>query len=210
MKNAKKIVMGGVAALALVTASVMGTMAYLQSSDSVNNTFIVGNVNITLDEAKTNDNGDGTVVVDAGRVKTNNYKLMPGHTYTKDPIIHVDADSEDCYLFVTVSDDIEDLEDETTVAEQIKANNWKVVESDEANHYTVYVYAEDEDSKTAVAGGTDVPVFANFKIQDNVSANELNHYSAGKTLTVNGYAIQKDGLEDKEVAEIWATLATSN
>lgn len=81
MKNAKKIVMGGVAALALVTASVMGTMAYLQSSDSVNNTFTVGNVKITLDEAKTNDNGDGTEVAGAKRVKTNTYKLMPGHTY---------------------------------------------------------------------------------------------------------------------------------
>ena len=50
MKNMKKIVMGLVCALALVTASVMGTMAYLTSTDEVVNTFTVGNVQIKLDE----------------------------------------------------------------------------------------------------------------------------------------------------------------
>ena len=61
MKNAKKIVMGGVAALALVTASVMGTMAYFTNkTEQVNNTFTVGNVSIKLDEAPVDTNGKET------------------------------------------------------------------------------------------------------------------------------------------------------
>ena len=78
MKNMKKIVMGLVCALALVTASVMGTMAYLTSTDEVVNTFTVGNVQIKLDEAKANP--DGSLVANADGVKANNYKILPGHT----------------------------------------------------------------------------------------------------------------------------------
>ena len=38
-------------ALLLVAAGVFGTLAYLTGTDTVNNTFTVGNVKITLDEA---------------------------------------------------------------------------------------------------------------------------------------------------------------
>ena len=101
MKNMKKIVMGLVCALALVTASVMGTMAYLTSTDEVVNTFTVGNVQIKLDEAKANP--DGSLVANADRVKANTYKLLPGHTYAKDPMVTVLKGSESSYVKMTVT-----------------------------------------------------------------------------------------------------------
>ena len=101
MKNMKKIVMGLVCALALVTASVMGTMAYLTSTDEVVNTFTVGNVQIKLDEAKANP--DGSLVENGGRVKANRYKLLPGHTYNKDPMVTVLEGSESSYVKMTVT-----------------------------------------------------------------------------------------------------------
>ena len=52
MKSKKKVFMTVLCATALVVASVLGTMAFLTSKDKVNNTFTVGNVAITLDEAK--------------------------------------------------------------------------------------------------------------------------------------------------------------
>ena len=75
-------------ALLLVAASVFGTMAYLTSTDTVTNTFTVGKVKITLDEAQVNTDGkpikkDGTIVqnaAEAERVKKNSYKLLPGHS----------------------------------------------------------------------------------------------------------------------------------
>ena len=97
MKKSKAILMA-LCAVLLVAASVMGTLAYLTSTDTVVNTFTVGKVEITLDEADVN--ADGTPVQGADRVDANEYHLLPGHTYAKDPIVHVDADSEDCYLFV--------------------------------------------------------------------------------------------------------------
>ena len=44
-------------ALLLVAAGVFGTLAYLTGTDTVNNTFTVGNVKITLDEAKVTTDG---------------------------------------------------------------------------------------------------------------------------------------------------------
>ena len=49
--KARKILVS-LAALALVAAiSIGGTLAYLTSQDQVTNTFTVGNIKITLDEA---------------------------------------------------------------------------------------------------------------------------------------------------------------
>lgn len=94
-----------VVAFVLVFAlGVAGTFAYLTSSDTVTNTFTVGNVQIKLDEAEANP--DGTLVAGADRVKANSYKLLPGHTYNKDPMVTVLAGSEPSYvrMLVTVSD----------------------------------------------------------------------------------------------------------
>ena len=101
MKTKSKALLLTLCAVLLVTASVLGTMAYLTSTDKVENTFTVGNVKITLDEAKVE--ADGTAVTPAERVKENNYKLLPGHTYTKDPTVTVKAGSESSYVRMKVT-----------------------------------------------------------------------------------------------------------
>lgn len=88
-------------ALLLVAAGVFGTLAYLTGTDTVNNTFTVGNVKITLDEAKVNT--DGTPVMGADRVKANEYHLLPGHTYTKDPTVTVKTGSDASYVRMKVT-----------------------------------------------------------------------------------------------------------
>ena len=100
MKTKSKALLMTLCAVLLVAASVLGTMAYLTSTDEVENTFTVGNVKITLDEAKVN--ADGTVN-GTERVKGNEYKLMPGHTYVKDPTVTVKAPSVDSYVRMKVT-----------------------------------------------------------------------------------------------------------
>ena len=183
-------------ALVLVIAmSVAGTMAYLTSQASVTNTFTVGNVAITLDEAKVNEYG---VATDDPRTNANEYRLIPGHSYTKDPIIHVAANSEACYLFVKVEDGLADIEADTTIAAQLAANNWKAVDG-VAN---VYVYAVDTDAKTAVtrsADVTNVPVFGSFTLKSDAVVSNYKNAS----IVVTAYAIQADGFADKTPAVIW-------
>ena len=170
-------------AVLLVTASVLGTMAYLTSTDKVVNTFTVGKVAITLDEAKVNP--DGTAVTPAERVKQNAYHLLPGHGYTKDPTVHVQANSEDSFIFVKVENGIANYEAGTTIAAQIAANGWTALNGVENVYYKTY---------TKSAESTDLPVFGSFTIADNANATDgWNNFSAETKVTVTAYAVQKSG-----------------
>lgn len=98
----KKRTVALVLAIVLVFAvAVGGTVAYLTSTANVKNTFTVGSVNIKLDEAKVTP--DGKAVTPAERVTANDYKLMPGHTYTKDPTVTVLKGSEKSYVRMKVT-----------------------------------------------------------------------------------------------------------
>ena len=101
MKTKSKALLLTLCAVLLVAASVLGTMAYLTSTDTVTNTFTIGKVEIKLDEAKVN--ADGIPVEGAARVQANSYKLMPGTTYTKDPTVTVKAGSEESYVRMKVT-----------------------------------------------------------------------------------------------------------
>ena len=85
----------------VAVVSVMGTLAYLTDSDSNVNTFTIGRVDISLDEADVDEEGK-LILDDAGnpvdRVRENEYHLIPGQTYIKDPTVTVQADSEPAYI----------------------------------------------------------------------------------------------------------------
>lgn len=196
MKTRNKALLLTLCAVLLVTASVLGTMAYLTSQDQVVNTFTVGSVAITLDETDTDNSTSG----ENDRDQANSYKLMPGHTYTKDPIVHVASTSEDCYLFVKVVNEIATIEGEQTVAAQMAAKGWVAVDgADGADG--VYVYTQNS-APAVVAGGSNVTVFDNFTISGTVDNATLATYN-NKTITVTAYAIQADGFADKTASEIW-------
>lgn len=227
-----KVVLALACAVLLVAASVMGTLAYLTSADKVVNTFTVGNVTFGgddhkagLDEALVNEKGqpikseDDTTVVEvqnAPRVQKNNYKLQPGHTYTKDPTIHVNSKSDDCYLFVKVENGIADIEAMTdtkanikAVSDQMKANGWKELGTD---YKDVWVYVGTETGATnpkAVEAGADQVVFEYFKVADEKSNNDLKNYE-NANITITAYGVQVDGFEGKDAVSIWNAAGFAN
>lgn len=196
-KTKTKALLMSLCAVLLVAASVLGTMAYLKDSEEVKNTFTVGNVAITMDETDVDDS-----TPNKERDQANSYKLLPGHTYTKDPIIHVDSKSEDCYLFVKVDNQIADIEatGDTTVAAQMAAKGWKAVEGKNG----IYVYVGTTTAPVAVAANNNVTVFEKLVIAGSVDGDTLKTYEA-KTITVTAYAVQKDGFEGKTADQIWST-----
>ena len=101
MKTRRNALLLSFCAVLLVVASVFGTVAYMTSKDQVKNTFTVGKVAINLDEAKVTE--DGKPVEGADRVKENSYKLLPGLTYTKDPMVTVLDGSEASYVRMKVT-----------------------------------------------------------------------------------------------------------
>lgn len=125
MKTVRKTLILAACAIMLVCATIAGTLAYLTAQVSVKNTFTVGNVAITMDETDVDNSTPGG----NDRDTENEYKLLPGQTYTKDPIIHVSATSEDCYVFVKVTNNISSVEatGNNTIAKQLEANGWKAV-----------------------------------------------------------------------------------
>ena len=108
MKTKRKALLLSMCAVLLIIGSVFGTLAYLTDSEAVTNTFTVGRVGLSLDEAKVDKMGkpDGTTrwqpTTDDPEQE---YYLLPGQSYTKDPTVTVDAKSENSYvrMIVTVS-----------------------------------------------------------------------------------------------------------
>lgn len=98
MKSKRKALTLAVCAVLLVVTTALGTLAYLTDSESVTNTFTVGQVGLTLDEAIVDENGKATNDRTNETVNGNAYHLLPGLTYDKDPTVTVDAKSEDCYV----------------------------------------------------------------------------------------------------------------
>ena len=83
----------GIAALVLSA----GTLAYFTDrTEAKTNTFTVGKGNIELNEAEEANWG----LNDDGTPKT---VLMPGQTYAKTPVITVEQDSQDAYIFATIT-----------------------------------------------------------------------------------------------------------
>jgi len=198
--------------LALVAAlSVAGTLAYLTSDDTVTNTFSVGKIEITMDESKTNEYGK---VEGADRVKGNKYLLVPGHTYTKDPTVHVKSDSESAWLFVRITNGLaaKGVEGNETIASQIVSEEygWTKLEDVDNVYYKAYKkYVREEGKETPAY--IDVPVFGDFTVADEVefdftqmTEEEIEKYIASLEVKVEAFAIQS--MELKTADEAWEAL----
>lgn len=189
-------------AILLVAVSIAGTMAYMTSTAKVENTFTVGSVSITMDETKVDLYGNALTGDDAGRGNANTYKLIPGHTYVKDPTIHVTAGSEQCYLFVKVENAISAIEDASnTIAAQMAANGWTRIAADSNIWYYNKGNNPIVDARTSTSA-VDVPVFANFIIATNatVSGYATSADKPENVISITAYAVQADGFDSAEAA----------
>lgn len=207
-KKTRKALMMVLCAVALVAISVGATVAYLTSTDTVTNTFTVGNVQIKLDEAQANP--DGTLVEKAPRVKANSYKLLPGLTYNKDPMVTVLKGSEECYVKMTVTftkaaelDAIFAPEgaDMTSIFNGYDSTNWIYkgnTKDTEANTRTYEFWYKD----VVDAASKDVPLdalFDSITVPGFITNSQLATINDMK-ITVNAYAIQADGFADATAA----------
>ena len=238
MKNSKlrRVLLLLACAVLLVSLSVGATLAYLTAqTGEVKNTFSVGKV--TFDREDDDDDGisngldEGAVYeytentkdthgkhtedYKTNRKTENIYKLVPGRTYDKDPVVHIGSDSEDAWLFVKVVNEIADIEKagDTTIAAQMTKLGWTAI-GDTAPG--VYYWP------TKVVAGQDVTVFNTFTIdgavetgtkaeaaaagQDTTGKLYLGDYVNAK-ITIQAYIVQADGLDTAPIAWAAAPLA---
>ena len=169
--SVKKILVMAVAVATVACVSIIGTLAWLTATTGeVKNTFTVGNIDITLAETE-------------GADASNQIKMIPGQTIAKDPKVTVEAGSEDCWLFVKVTES-DNLE--TYISYDMEAD-WEAV-PDAAG---VYYYTGE------AAKGTPISVLADDQVtvKDSVTKENMDALEASDatlpTLTFKAYAIQK-------------------
>ena len=210
MKNMKKILTVACAMALSAAIAVGGTLAYLTSRDQVVNTFTVGQVAIKLDEAKANP--DGTLVAGADRVKANSYKLLPGHTYAKDPMVTVLEGSESSYIKMTVTftkaNELDAIFDPdgatlTTIFNGYDSSNWtyKGNTKNAADNTRTYEFWYKEAVGAPTADVALDALFDSITVPGSITNEQLKTIE-GMTITVNAYAIQADGFTD--VADAWS------
>lgn len=210
MKTKTKALGLMMAAVLLVTATIFGTMAYLTSTDEVVNTFTVGSVAIQLDEAKANT--DGTLVEGADRVDANSYKLLPGHTYAKDPMVTVLSGSENSYIRMTVT--VSKAAELDAIFDPQKANLLSIFNGYDSTNWIYQGETDDTTNNTRTyefwykdtvsALEEDVALdalFDSITVPGEINNDQLKTIE-GMTITVNAYAIQADGFNDAAAA--WA------
>lgn len=199
MKAKTKALITVLCAALLVVTTVFVTVAFLTSTDSVTNTFTVGKVTLTLDEAKVDENGN--VIQGAARVKTNSYKLIPGHTYTKDPTVHFGAGSEASWIFIKVDNPFSDTEGVHFDPVVIDGTSYLLIDQITEKYGWTQLYINDRPvegiyyrSADANTGTTDIDyvVFSKFKIAESADADSFTLLENAR-ITITAYAIQKDG-----------------
>lgn len=177
----KKIAISIVALALVLCCAIGGTLAWLTAeSDTVTNTFTVGDINIELKET------------------TNDYKMVPGNTIAKDPKVTVKAGSEACYLFVKV----EKSSNFGTFLEYAMATGWTQLK-DTNNKDVDGVFYREVDAATAKAG-TSYPVLADNEVtvKGEVTKGQLDALTEATrpTLTFTAYAVQKDNIANAYTA----------
>lgn len=183
MSKTMKTVALVLAIVALLGCTVGGTLAWLgMKTDVVVNTFVAGDISITLTESDADLDGNANA---------NTYKIIPGTTISKDPLVTVEAGSEACWLFVKIDREGHDI---LTYAVD---SDWTELETGVYYIDQAAIATGDEDAEYPVLEGNVVSV------ADTVTKADM---TAAKTsipkLTFTAYAIQKEGFSN--VAAAWA------
>ena len=168
----KKKLMTVLALVLVIAMSVAGTYAYLTHiTDPITNTFTVGNIDIDLAETKTD------------------FKMVPGCDIAKDPVVTVEANSEDCWLFVKI-DESSNLKD---FIEYAVANGWTQGNDNgiPSNVWYRPVEASPADKTFSVLDGDKVTVKNSVTkiMMDGLEVSDATQ----PTLTFTACAVQADG-----------------
>ena len=206
----KKKIVAMCATVAIAALAVGGTLAYFtDTTDVVNNTFTVGNIEIDLDETKVDEYG---VANGADRVKANEYKLIPGQTYVKDPTVTVQNTSEPCYvrMFVAINmqetlDGLLPNADLTTLFGDFDKTAWELAGTTESGDVKTYEFRYiGGDNGVVDARETDVKLPALFKTLTVPGTLTESQIASLENLQIDVYAHAIQSANFADAAAAWA------
>lgn len=185
MKSMKKTMALMMAMMLIIGCVVGGTVAWLiDKTNAVENTFTVGNIDITLTETEDLD-----------------LKMVPGNKITKDPKVTVLDGSEACWVFVEVT--------ATNVTDYLTYtidDAWTALSGVENVYYI--------DQAALTADNAQDAVYSVLKgdkvtVKEDVTKSQMDALTAGNypKLTFKAYAVQKDNIDS--VTEAWQRANTA-
>ena len=146
--------------------------------------FTVGNINATLTET------------------TKEFKIVPGVVIAKDPVATVEANSENCYLFVELTEAnwpaFTEAGSSTRKVKYEIADGWIKLESADGVYYREVTKDDAKDQVFPVLQDNKVTV-SNTLTKENADAIQK---AGDPKLTVAVYAVQKEGMDSADKA--WA------
>lgn len=180
---------GIIIAVAFLFVSVSsGTIAWLMATtDPIVNTFTYGDINITLEETDTQ-------VDDDDNDRTNSYKMIPGEDILKDPLITVKKGSEDCFVFVELTE----INDFGKYMEYKVLDGLNGIWEPLINHPNVY-YIE-VDAEDVLSNDLAFEVLENNKVivKESVTKQQLNSLTKETypKLEIKAYAVQRSDVNE--------------
>ena len=224
MRSLKKPLFLLIAVAVLVSVSVYATVAYFTDTAELTNTFTVGKVSIILDEEDVNPDGtetDGDSESDNRVQDGNEYHLVPGKTYMKDPMMTVKANSEACYvrMFVTINNYSEisamlpGFLPQDYVNKTWHEDIWPCVGVTEDTAADTITYEFRYKDVVASSGVDQVltPLFTEFTVPGELTGEQLSQLMADAgtspepfAIVIQGQAIQQTGFASEDAA--WAAF----
>lgn len=211
MKRSKPLVLA-LCAVLLVVGTILGTVAYLQDTAEVINTFTVGNVHLKLDEAVVDEKGEPT----GGRTETGNaYHLIPGQTYTKDPTVSVLKGSEESYVRMKLTLNCASELDAifapngavlTEIFKGYDAAKWNYIDVTRGNDNTItYEFRYFKTVKPEKDADLVLDALFDTVTVPNTMTGEQLATIADLEITVEAHAIQATGFDNAD--EAWAAFS---
>lgn len=209
MKLKYKILVASLTFIA-ITSTILTFALLTFETETLHNTFTVGQVSLKLDETDVDQNG--TPIPNAGRVLGNEYKLIPGKEYIKDPTMTVMSGSETSYvrLLVTITKAKEIKEvfgsnflpekyvtgwDKTKwVSTSIKENDNNSITYEFRYYQVVTGYVNGNKQDIVLE-----PLFNKFTVPGELTSEDLKKIE-GFEIKVVGHGIQASGFKSAEEA----------
>ena len=181
------------AVVLIVGISVGGTLAWLtDTTGPVTNTFTVGDIDINLAETT-----------------GSSYKFVPGDKLAKDPKVTVTGGSEDCYLFVRITEKNNTVPDSTTgekVINWMVASEWTPVKGKTDYWYREVTSGTADQSFTVLTDGiTNDGKDGSVSVSTNVTKDMVTTLTENPPqIIITAAAVQKDniGTVDAAFAEL--------
>lgn len=184
-KNVKKVILVVLAVVLVFGCGVGATLAWLiAQTNTVTNTFAVGNIAIDLKETVK----DTQMSAKTEAVTNNNFKIVPGASQAKDPVVTVEAGSEKCYVYVCVENNLV-VNGKTVGTLDINTSTWEVIGT--RDNKTVYRYYKVVDAANAKV---DLPVFTTVSYDKDISVGDMTILK-DKTVVISAYAHQSENVD---------------